>query len=91
MILHSIVPTPIMQQMFADQADLPLPKAQSVLSLSPTSMVEGVAQGGQFTINRVLSTNPDDYLRLSLGTSIPFDSSNSQEKQNYALYYPHLL
>ena len=86
MILHSIVPAPIMQQMFADQADLPLPKAQSVLSL-----VEGVAQGGQFTINRVLSTNPDDYLRLSLGTSIPFDSSNSQEKQNYALYYPHLL
>ena len=56
MILHSIVPVPIMQQMFADQADLPLPKAQSVLSLSPTSMVEGVAQGGQFTINRILST-----------------------------------
>ena len=51
MILHSIVPVPIMQQMFADQADLPLPKSQSVLSLSPTSMVEGVAQGGQFTIN----------------------------------------
>lgn len=91
MILHSIVPVPIMQQMFADQADLPLPKAQSVLSLSPTSMVEGVMQGGQFTINRVLSTNPNDYLRLSVGTNIPFDPSARQNQQDCPLYYPHLL
>lgn len=90
MILHSIVPVPIMQQMFADQAGLPLPKAQSMLSLSPTSMVEGVAQGGQFTINRILSTNPDDYLKLSLGANIPY-SSNQQERQNYPFHYPHLL
>ena len=90
MILHSIVPVPIMQQMFADQIDLPLPKSQSVLSLSPTSMVEGVAQGGQFTINRILSTNPDDYLNLSLGANIPYPS-NQQEEQNYPLHYPHLL
>ena len=90
MILHSIVPVPIMQQMFADQADLPLPKAQSVLSLSPTSMVEGVAQGGQFTINRILSTNPDDYLKLSLGANIPYPS-NQQKEQNYSFDYPHLL
>lgn len=79
-----------MQQMFADQAELPLPKSQSVLSLSPTSMVEGVAQGGQFTINRILSTNPDDYLNLSLGANIPYPS-NQQEEQNYPFHYPHLL
>lgn len=90
MILHSIVPVPIMQQMFADQAGLPLPKAQSVLSLSPTSMVEGVVQGGQFTINRILSTNPDDYLKLSLGANIPYPS-NQQGEQNYPFHYPHLL
>lgn len=90
MILHSIVPVPIMQQMFADQADLPSQKNQSVLSLSPTSMVEGVMQGGQFTINRVLSTNPDDYLNLSLGANIPYPS-NQQEEQNYPFHYPHLL
>lgn len=90
MILHSIVPVPIMQQMFADQAELPPPKSQSVLSLSPTSMVEGVAQSDQFTINRILSTNPDDYLKLSLGTNIPYPS-NQQEGQNYPFHYPHLL
>lgn len=88
MILHSIVPVQAMQQMFADASSAAVPSTPSqnrVLSLSPTSMVEGTAEGGQFTVSRILSTDPNDYILLSPGRNLPIPATQS------GITFPHFL
>lgn len=83
MILHSIVPIETIQQMFADQAPQAMHTTRT-LSLSPTRMVEGVVNGGQFTISRILSTDPQDYLGLAVGQSISL--LNIGKKNSYPYF-----
>lgn len=93
MILHSIVPIESMQQMFADASSAAapaLPVSKQVLALSSTSMVEGTAEGGQFTVSRILSTDPNDYLSLFPGKVFPGKDLPLPGAQN-RITYPHFL
>ena len=60
MILHSVVPSMLMQQMIGQQ-DTSLPAFQTVC-LSDTQIVSGALQNGRFVIDRIYSTDPADFL-----------------------------
>lgn len=68
MILHSIVPVEAMQQMLADQQTV----MRRTEPLSDTHFIESYLQNGEWTIERIISTNLQDYLNPALtpGTHI---------------------
>lgn len=68
MILHSIVPAEAMQQMLADQQTV----MRRTEPLSDTHFIESYLQNGEWTIERIISTNLRDYLNpvLTPGTHI---------------------
>lgn len=69
MILHSITPVVAMQQMFADWKPDVLPR--QTIQLSPTCTVEGTVQNGQLFVERIISTNPADFLGKELSPAKP--------------------
>ena len=60
MILHSVVPSMLMQQMIGQQ-DTSIPSFET-LCLSDTKSVSGLMQDGRFVIGRIYSTDPTDFL-----------------------------
>lgn len=74
MILHSITPVAAMQQMLAMQDGT----AQTVqtISLSPYCVAQGRVQNGELVVERILSTNPQDFLNPALfpGMRLPFST-----------------
>lgn len=66
MILHSVVPSSVMQQMIADsQLSETVPCVQTIV-LSPLCTLEGTLCDGGFRVSRLISTNPQDYLSPDL-------------------------
>ena len=65
MILHSVTPIWAMQQMMAEQ-------------LSETAALQGRIQNGQLLVERILSTDPHDFLRqeLSPGKQVKLPQKN---------------
>lgn len=74
MILHSVTPIWAMQQMMAEQ---PAQQLTTVL-LSETAALQGRVQNGQLLVERILSTNPHDFLRqeLSPGKTVKLPQKN---------------
>lgn len=74
MILHSVTPVWEMQQMMAEQ---PAQQPTTVL-LSETAALQGRVQNGQFLVERILSTDPNDFLRqeLSPGKTVKLPQKN---------------
>ena len=58
MILHSVTPIWAMQQMMAEQSEQP-----TTVLLSETAALQGRIQNGQLLVERILSTDPHDFLR----------------------------
>lgn len=61
MILHSVTPIWAMQQMMAEQSEQP-----TTVLLSETAALQGRIQNGQLLVERILSTDPHDFLRQEL-------------------------
>ena len=74
MILHSVTPIWAMQQMMAEQ---PAQQPTTVL-LSATAALQGRMQIGQLLVERILSTDPHDFLRqeLSPGKQVKLPQKN---------------
>lgn len=74
MILHSVTPVWAMQQMMAEQ---PAQQPTTVL-LSATAALQGRVQDGQILVERILSTDPHDFLRqeLSPGKTVQLPQKN---------------
>lgn len=68
MILHSVVPSGIMQQMLYEQ-DTSLPPIETV-NLANGKAVTGCYQNGRFVVGRIYSTDPNDF--LTPDSFIPF-------------------
>ena len=73
MILHSVTPIWAMQQMMAEQSEQP-----TTLLLSETAALQGRIQNGQLLVERILSTDPHDFLRqeLSPGKQVKLPQKN---------------
>lgn len=72
MILHSITPVAAMQQMLAMQDSSAQPI--QTMSLGPYCTAQGSVQNGRLTVERILSTDPQDFLNPALfpGARLPF-------------------
>ncbi len=73
MILHSVTPIWAMQQMMAEQSAQP-----TTVLLSETAALQGRIQNGQLLVERILSTDPHDFLRqeLSPGKQVKLPQKN---------------
>lgn len=74
MILHSITPVAAMQQMLAMQDGSAQPV--QTMSLGPYCTAQGSIQDGQLVVERILSTDPQDFLNPALfpGARLPFSA-----------------
>lgn len=74
MILHSVTPVWAMQQMMAEQPE----QQPTTVLLSATAALQGRVQDGHILVERILSTDPHDFLRqeLSPGKTVQLPQKN---------------
>lgn len=73
MVLHSIVPIDtLLMQISLGENSLAVPGSSRLFPLPSGGKVQGKVKDGQFTVERLISTDPRDFLNAKLSPGVCF-------------------